>query len=68
MPKMKTSKSTAKRIVKITANDKMMTRRMSAQHRRKGKTKRAKRESHLLFEVHAGDQKKLRRLVPYGVR
>jgi ribosomal protein L35 len=64
---MRTVKSAAKRIQKITSNDVMLANRMSAQHRRKGKSKRAKRESHQLFEVHKGDQKKLRRMLPYGV-
>lgn len=67
MPKLKTSKSTAKRIIKITRNGKMLRRKMSAQHRRKGKSKRTKLEAGQLMEVHKGDQKKIRRLIPYGV-
>lgn len=67
MPKMKTVKSAAKRIAKITRNDKMLRSKMSAQHRRKGKSKRTKREAGQVFEVIKGDQKKLRRMLPYGV-
>lgn len=67
MPKMKTSKSAAKRIVKITRNDKMIAGHMSAQHRRKGKSKRVKRQSHDTIVVIKGDTKKLKRMLPYGV-
>lgn len=66
MPKMKTAKSAAKRIVRITKTGKMLRRTMSAQHRRKGKSARVKRESHNIVEVAKGDQVKLKRMLPYG--
>lgn len=46
----------------------MLMRRMSAQHRRKGKSKRTKREASHLIVMAKGDHKKLARLVPYGVK
>lgn len=67
MPKLKTVKSAAKRIVNITSNGKLMRRKMSAQHRNKGKSKRTKREASQLLVVTKGDAKKLRRMLPYGV-
>lgn len=68
MPKLKTNKSAAKRIIRITRTGKMLRRKMSAQHRRKGKSKRTKREASHLLVVAKSDMKKLRRLVPYGVK
>jgi ribosomal protein L35 len=65
MPKLKTSKSAAKRIVKITKNNKMIRRKMSAQHLAAGKSKRAKRASRKTIQVSKKDQKKIRKLVPY---
>ena len=65
---MKTVKSAAKRITSFARNDKMLRLKMSAQHRSKGKSKRTKREAGLDFEVTKGDQKKLRRMLPYGVQ
>ncbi len=45
MPKMRTVKSAAKRIQRITRTGKILRSKMSAQHRRKGKSKRTKREA-----------------------
>lgn len=67
MPKMKTSKSAAKRILRITRQAKLISRHMSAQHRRKGKSKQVKRQSHTTLVVTQGDAKKLKRMLPYGV-
>ncbi len=67
MPKMKTNKSAAKRIVKITRSGKLISNHMSAQHRRKGKSKRVKRQSHDNFVITKGDSKKLNQMLPYGI-
>lgn len=67
MPKMKTVKSAAKRIQRITRTGLILRSKMSAQHRRKGKSKRTKREAGTLLAVVKGDQKKLLRMLPYGI-
>lgn len=66
MPKMKTVKSAAKRIHRMTRSGKLMRLAMSAQHRRKGKSKRAKREAGHLIAVTAADLRRIKRLVPYA--
>ena len=63
MPKMKTSKSAIKRVVGKKSG--IYYSEMSAQHRSKGKSKRAKRMAGNLMLVTKGDSKKLKRLVPY---
>lgn len=45
MPKIRTHKSTMKRIVRLTERGKIVLRRMSAQHRARFKSKRAKQLS-----------------------
>ena len=67
MPKMKTSKTAAKRIVRITRTGKMMRLTMSAQHRRKGKSKLSKRNARSERVLTKGDSIKIKRLLPYGV-
>jgi len=62
---MKTSKSASKRI-KVSGSGKLLRAKMSAQHRRIGKSKRAKREARSLVPVAKGDLRKLRVLVPYA--
>ena len=63
--KLKTSKAAAKRIIKITRKGKMLRRKMSAQHLRQGKSKRACRRAGKFVEVSKGDIRKVKRLVPY---
>ncbi|MBI4175305.1 50S ribosomal protein L35 [Candidatus Berkelbacteria bacterium] len=67
MPKMKTNKSASKRIVRITRTGKLMRLKMSAQHRRKGKSKAAKRNARKQLVITKGDSIKIKRLLPYGV-
>lgn len=66
MPKMKTVKSAMKRIQRLTRTGKLMRLAMSAQHRRKGKSKRSKREAGHLIAVTRADQRRIQRLVPYA--
>lgn len=65
MPKLKTSKSALKRVVKITGKGKILRYKMSAQHRAKGKSKRTKKEAMKEMEFSKGDAKKLKKLIPY---
>jgi large subunit ribosomal protein L35 len=65
MPKIKTVKSAAKRISKITKNGKIMRLEMSAQHLARRKSKRAKAKANNQAVVHSTDSKKMKRLVPY---
>ena len=67
MPKAKTTKSAAKRIVRITRTGKILRLKVSAQHRRKGKSKLNKRNARKQLAVTKGDSVKLKRLLPYGV-
>ena len=65
MPKMKTSKSAAKRIVKITRRGKIIRRKMSAQHRTKGKSKRTMYASNKETMITSANSKKIKKMVPY---
>jgi ribosomal protein L35 len=65
--KLKTSKSAAKRIVKITRNNKVIMRKMSAQHLSQGKSKRTKKEAGKNIVMKKTEFKKLRKLLPNGV-
>ncbi len=64
--KLKTSKSAAKRIVKITRNNKIIRRKMSAQHLGQGKSKRTKKEAGKFLLVEKTELKKLKKLLPYA--
>jgi len=63
--KLKTNKSAKKRIVKITSNGKILSRRLSAQHLVAGKSKRTRRANAKKFSVKKADTKNLKKLVPY---
>lgn len=65
MPKLKTSSSAKKRIVKVTAKGKLLRRRLVAQHLARKKSKRTKQKSGRSRGFFKGDLKKIRRLVPY---
>lgn len=65
MPKIKTVKSAAKRIKKITKNGKIIRLEMSAQHLARRKSKRAKAKANNPTSVHATDAKRIKSLVPY---
>jgi ribosomal protein L35 len=66
MPKLKTRKSIAKRVVKITSNGKMMRRATSAQHRTTGKSQRTLRQAKMKTALSSGDAKALRKSLPYA--
>lgn len=64
--KLKTVKSAAKRIQRITGSGKAMRLRMSAQHLAPGKSKRSLKSSKLKFAVHPADIKRIKRMLPYA--
>lgn len=64
MPKLKTSKTAAKRIKKITRKGKVLRRKMSAQHRMHGKNKKIRQRSKRSKTLNSGDYKKIKKLVP----
>lgn len=63
--KLKTVKSAAKRIVKITKNGLILHRKTSAQHRSTGKSKRVRSDADKTVAFNAADAKKIRKMVPY---
>lgn len=65
MPKLKTSKSAVKRIVKATKSGKLIRRCASAQHRTKGKSKRTLLASTKTTAVTKSDSYKLEKMIPY---
>jgi len=66
MPKLKTRKSVAKRIVNVTKNGKMMRRATSAQHRTTGKSQRTQRQAKMILAIAPGDVKKITQYLPYA--
>ncbi len=66
MPKLKTRKSVAKRIVKVSATGKLMRRNTSAQHRTTGKSRRTLREAKMKLVVSVNDTKQIRKMLPYA--
>jgi large subunit ribosomal protein L35 len=68
MPKVKTRKSLAKRITKITSSGKIMRRKMSVQHLARKKSKRAIAGSKHQAVITKADQKRVKKMLPYGVK
>lgn len=66
MPKLKTRKSVAKRIVKVTGTGKLRRSETSAQHRTTGKSKRTIRESKMDVTIVGADAKKIQQYIPYA--
>lgn len=64
--KLKTSKTIAKRIVRVTGSGLAMRRAMSAQHLSPGKSRRTHQRTKLKLVVNASDAKRLQRLLPYA--
>lgn len=64
MPKVKTSKSTAKRF-KTTATGKVMRRRSHSGHLFTSKSRKRKRSLRKEVEASKGDSKRVKRLLPY---
>jgi large subunit ribosomal protein L35 len=65
MPKMKTNKQ-AKRRFKITGTGKVMRAKGGKSHLRRRKSKRTRRMFDKMFEVAKQDEKRIKRLLPYG--
>ncbi len=66
MPKMKTHKGAAKRF-RITRNGKVMRMKSSRGHNKQKKHKRTLRAQGRMHQVkRLGDQKRVKRLLPYG--
>lgn len=64
MPKLKNSKTMAKRIRKITKNGKILHRKMSAQHRMHGKNKKIKQRSASVKVLKSANYKNVTKIVP----
>jgi large subunit ribosomal protein L35 len=67
MPKMKTNKAAARRF-KITSTGKVMRAKGMKSHFRRRKAKRTKRMFDKMYEVAPQDAKRIRRMLPYGVK
>ena len=66
MPKLKTRKAVAKRIVKITKTGKLLRRATSAQHRTTGKSSRTLRQAKMKEAVTKQDVKAVTQFLPYN--
>ena len=67
MPKMKTNKAAARRF-KITSTGKVMRAKGMKSHFRRRKAKRTKRMFDKMYEVSPADSKRIKRMLPYGVK
>lgn len=67
MPKLKTHKGAASRF-HVTGSGKIMRAKGMKSHLRRKKSKRAKRLFDEMIPVNASDKKRLKRLLPYGVK
>ena len=67
MPKIKTHKSTQRRI-HITGSGKIMRTKGGKSHLRRKKPSRVKRLYDAMLPVHASDKVRIKRLLPYGGR
>ncbi len=66
MPKLKTRKAVAKRVVKITKTGKLLRRATSAQHRTTGKSSRTLRQAKMKEAVTKQDVKAVTQFLPYN--
>lgn len=67
MPKMKTNKQAARRF-KVTGTGKIMRSKGLKSHLRRKKSPRSKRMFDKMMEVNAADRKRIKQLLPYGVK
>lgn len=67
MPKMKTNKQAARRF-KITGTGRVLRAKGMKSHKRSKKSPRTKRMFDKMLEVAPQDRKRIRRLLPYGVK
>jgi len=65
MPKLKTHKG-AKSRFHVTASGKLLRAKGMKSHLRRNKSKRVKRLFDEMIPVHPADEKRLKRLLPYG--
>jgi len=68
MKKQKTSKTAAKRIVKVTGTGKILKRKTLAQHLVHRKSKRTIKQSGVNTEVSRPEKNRVKRLTPYGAK
>jgi len=67
MPKLKTHKTAAKRF-RISGTGKVMRSKQGSSHLRRNKSKRVKRQYGEMIPLAAADQKRIKLLLPYGVK
>jgi large subunit ribosomal protein L35 len=67
MPKLKTHKG-AKSRFHVTGTGKIMRTRGPKSHLRSQKAKRVKRQFDEMVELNPSDRKRIKRLIPYGVK
>jgi large subunit ribosomal protein L35 len=67
MPKLKTHKG-AKSRFHVTGTGKIMRTRGPKSHLRSQKAKRVKRQFDEMIELNPSDRKRIKRLIPYGVK
>jgi large subunit ribosomal protein L35 len=65
MPKQKTHKGAAARL-SVTGRGKLLRRKIAVNNYRRKRSRRAKAQFDEMIAVSKGDQRKLRRLLPYG--
>ena len=65
MPKLKTHKATARRM-ELTGSGKLVRTRQGKSHLRRNRSKRAVRDYDEMHPVVKADEKRIRRLLPYG--
>ena len=67
MPKLKTHKATARRM-QLSGSGKLLRTRHGKSHLRRNRSARAKREYDEMHPVASADQRRVRRLLPYGAK
>ena len=65
MPKLKTHKATSRRF-KVSGSGKLLRTRCGKSHLRRNKSKRAAREYDEMLVIAKPDERRLKRLLPYG--
>ena len=64
MPKLKTRKSAAKRY-KITGSGKILRRKAGISHLQEHRSSKSQRDNDGVIEVFKGDQRKIKKMMPY---
>jgi len=68
MPKLKTNKTTSKRVVRITGGGKLLRRNILSQHLVARKSRRTIKASGEKKEFSPAEEKKLRKIIPYRTK